>query len=181
MGSPSWDNAGKILHIVIQNLRFLYMFSLFLTQFRPCAKVFKVLIFPESVGKSVVKEYKLTKSRNQLMVERLRELQASSPDIEASAIVSVDGLTIASALPQGIEEDRVSAMSAAMLSLGERIASELGRGTLEQVYIKGISGYVVLMSVGEDAVLTALAREQAKLGLIFLDMRRATEDLRKLI
>jgi predicted regulator of Ras-like GTPase activity (Roadblock/LC7/MglB family) len=115
------------------------------------------------------------------MVERLRELQASSPDIEASAIVSVDGLTIASALPQGVEEDRVSAMSAAMLSLGERIAGELGRGSLEQVHIKGNSGYVILMSVGEDAVLTTLAREQAKLGLIFLDMRRATEDLRKLI
>jgi uncharacterized protein len=123
----------------------------------------------------------LTKTRTQLMVERLRELQASSPDIEASAIVSVDGLTIASALPQGIEEDRVSAMSAAMLSLGERIASELGRGSLEQVYIKGVAGYVILMSVGEDAVLTALSREHAKLGLIFLDMRRATEDLRKLI
>ncbi len=115
------------------------------------------------------------------MVDRLRDLQASSPDIEASAIVSVDGLTIASALPQGVEEDRVSAMSAAMLSLGERIASELGRGSLEQVYIKGQKGYVVLMSIGEDAVLTALAREQAKLGLIFLDMRRATEDLVKLI
>lgn len=96
-------------------------------------------------------------------------------------MVSVDGLTIASALPQGVEEDRVSAMSAAMLSLGERIANELGRGVLEQVYIKGEKGYVVLMSVGEEAVLTALAREQAKLGLLFLDMRRATDDLKKLI
>jgi len=115
------------------------------------------------------------------MVDRLRELQASSPDIEASAVVSVDGLSIASALPQGVEEDRVSAMSAAMLSLGERIASELGRGTLEQVYIKGEKGYVVLVSVGEEAVLTTLAREQAKLGLILLDIKRAAEDLAKLI
>ena len=123
----------------------------------------------------------MDKSRSQLMVERLRDMQASSPDIEASAIVSVDGLTIASALPQDVEEDRVSAMSAAMLSLGERIAIELGRGQLDQVYIKGDAGYVVLMSVGEEAVLTALAREDAKLGLIFLDMRRATEDLTKYI
>jgi len=123
----------------------------------------------------------LTKSRTQLMVERLRELQASSPDIEASAVVSLDGLTIASALPQGVEEDRVSAMSAAMLSLGERIANELGLGALDQVYIKGQKGYVVLMSVGEEAVLTALAREQAKLGLVFLDMRRAAGDLAKLL
>ena len=108
-------------------------------------------------------------------------MQASSPDIEASAVVSVDGLAIASALPQGVEEDRVAAMSAAMLSLGERIASELGRGSLEQVYIKWSDGYVVLMSVGNDAVLTALARENAKLGLILLDMRRAVEALSKLI
>ena len=123
----------------------------------------------------------MAKSRSQLMVERLRDLQASSPDIEASAVVSVDGLTIASALPQGVEEDRVSAMSAAMLSLGERIAAELGRGVLDQVYIKGSDGFVILMSVGEEAVLTALARQEAKLGLIFLDMRRATEDLSQLI
>ena len=115
------------------------------------------------------------------MVDRLRDLQASSPDVEASAIVSVDGLTIASALPSNVEEDRVSAMSAAMLSLGERISSELGRGNLDQVYIRGKNGFVILMSVGEEAVLTVLARERAKLGLLFLDMRRAVDDLLTLI
>lgn len=123
----------------------------------------------------------MDKSRTEMMVDRLKEMQASSPDIEASAIVSLDGLSIASVLPQGGDEERISAMSAAMLSLGERIAMELGRGTLEQVYIKGQKGYVILMSVGEEAVLTALTREQAKLGLIFLDLRRAAADLLKLI
>ena len=123
----------------------------------------------------------MSKSRTELMVDRLRDLQASSPDVEASAVISVDGLTMASALPADIEEDRVAAMSAAMLSLGERIAGELGRGTLDQVYIKGKSGFVVLMAVGEEAVLTVLAREKAKLGLLFLDMRRAAEDLTQLL
>lgn len=123
----------------------------------------------------------MTRSRNDLMVSRLRELHAASPDIEASAVVSVDGLTIATALPAEVEEDRVSAMSAAMLSLGERIASELGRGNLEQVYIRGSSGFVILTAVGEEAVLTALAREQARLGLVFLEMRRAAADLNKLV
>jgi hypothetical protein len=115
------------------------------------------------------------------MVERMRELQASATDIEASAVVSVDGLIIASALPAGVEEDRVSAMSAAMLSLGERIAGELGRGSLNQVYIRGDQGYVLLMSVGEEAVLTVMARKEAKLGLVFLDMRRTVEDLNVLL
>jgi uncharacterized protein len=49
------------------------------------------------------------------------------------------------------------------------------------VYIRGKSGYVILSSVGEEAVLTALAREHAKLGLIFLEMRRAAEDLARLV
>ena len=117
----------------------------------------------------------MVKSRNEQLVERLRDLQISSPDVEAAAIVSVDGLSIASSLPSNIEEDRVSAMSAAMLSLGERIATELGRGTLEQVYVKGERGFVILSAVGEEAVLTVLARQQAKLGLIFLDMSRAVK------
>jgi uncharacterized protein len=123
----------------------------------------------------------MTKNRSQQMVERLRSMQASASDIEASAVVSVDGLIMASALQQGAEEDRVSAMSAAMLSLGERIAQELGRGQLEQVYIKGDKGFIVLISVGEEAVLTALARQEGKLGLVFLEMRRAAEDLTKLV
>ena len=79
----------------------------------------------------------MAKSRTELMVDRLRDLQSTTPEIEASAVVSVDGLIMASSLPANVEEDRVSAMSAAMLSLGERISSELGRGELEQVMVKG--------------------------------------------
>ena len=123
----------------------------------------------------------MAESTSDKMVTRLRDLQASSSDIIASAVVSVDGLTIASALPGDVEEDRVSAMAAAMQSLGERIASELGRGVLDEVYIRGEEGYVLLTAVGQDAVLTALAREESKLGLIFLEMRRAAEDLEKMV
>ena len=123
----------------------------------------------------------MARSRTEQMVARLKDLQVSTPDVEASALVSVDGLIIASALPPDVEEDRVSAMSAAMLSLGERIAGELGRGLLDQVYVRGANGYVILSAVGEEAVLTVLARKDAKLGLVFLDMRRAAEDLGRLI
>jgi len=120
-------------------------------------------------------------SRSKQMVEELKKLQISSPDIQASAVVSIDGLIIASALPGSVEEDRVSAMSAAMLSLGERISIELRRGDLDQVYIRGDNGYVLLTSVGQDAVLTVMASVNAKLGLIFLDIKRTDEALSELI
>lgn len=117
------------------------------------------------------------KSKVEALTDLLKGLEATTPDIEASAVVSVDGLMIASALPQDVEEDRVAAMSAAIVSLGERTAKELARGSLSQVYVKGETGYVVLMAAGEDAVLTALARENAKLGLVFLDMKRTAEEV----
>jgi uncharacterized protein len=123
----------------------------------------------------------VAKSRTEQLVERLRDLQASSGDVEAAAVVSVDGLMMASMLPASMEEDRVSAMSAAMLSLGERISSELGRGELEQVMVKGENGYVILTAVGEEAVLTVLTRKDSKLGLIFLDVTRTVGDLKTLV
>ena len=120
-------------------------------------------------------------SRTESMTNILKDLEAGTPDIEAGAIVSVDGLIMASALPQDVEEDRVAAMSAAMLSLGERTAQELKRGSLNQVFIRGEDGYVLLMNAGEDAVLTTLVRKDAKLGIVFLDMKRAVEEIAKIL
>jgi len=111
----------------------------------------------------------------------LGELNGTSADIEASGIISTDGLMMASQLPAGMDEDRVGAMSAAMLSLGDRTAQELARGTLEQVLVKGDKGYVLMTHAGHDAVVTVMAKPNAKLGLIFLDVKRAAEQIGKLI
>ena len=116
-------------------------------------------------------------SSNQVLIERLQALQVNSPDVEASAVVSLDGLIIASALSEEMSEDRVSAMSAAMLSLGEQISKEMGRGALEQLYTKGVYGYVILLSIGTEAVLTALVKPEAKLGILFLELRRTADDI----
>jgi hypothetical protein len=119
--------------------------------------------------------------RADMLTSILSELNGSSADIEASAIVSTDGLMMAALLPAGMDEDRVGAMSAALLSLGDRTAKELARGGLEQVLIKGDKGYILMTHAGEDAVLTVLAKPQARLGLIFLDVKRAAEAVTKVI
>lgn len=119
--------------------------------------------------------------RADMLTSILAELNGSSADIEASAIVSTDGLMMAALLPSTMDEDRVGAMSAALLSLGDRTAKELARGGLEQVLIKGDKGYILMTHAGEDAVLTVLAKPQAKLGLIFLDVKRAAESVGKVI
>lgn len=119
--------------------------------------------------------------RADMLTSILSELNGTSSDIEASAIISTDGLTMASALPAGLDEDRVGAMSAAMLSLGDRTSQELARGGLEQVLVKGAKGYVLMIYAGKEAVLTVMARSNAKLGLIFLDVKRAAEGIEQLL
>ncbi len=111
----------------------------------------------------------------------LRELNGSTADIEASAVLSTDGLMMASLLPASMDEDRVGAMSAAMLSLGDRTARELARGELEQVLVKGLRGYVLMVHAGQDAVVTVLLKANARLGLIFLDVKRAADSIHKII
>ena len=111
----------------------------------------------------------------------LRGLQTGSPDVEASALISEDGLMIASALPQHVDDTRVAGMSATLSSLGARAASELERGTVQEVLVRGDNGYAVMLSAGAGTLLLALAGKQAKLGLLFLDMRRAADDIRKVL
>ena len=101
--------------------------------------------------------------------------------MEGCAVVSEDGLMNASAFPQHIDEGRVAGMTSTLLSLGERTAVELERGSLNQVFVKGNNGYVVAQNAAEGVVLVVLTSKNAKLGLVFLDMRRAIEQFSKIL
>jgi len=101
--------------------------------------------------------------------------------IEGASLVSMDGLPISSILPPGAEEDKVAAMSAALLSLSERVVEELKKGKLEQITIKGDHGYIVITGIKEDAVLTTLTSEEAKLGLIYMEIKKAKEKLESIL
>ena len=120
-------------------------------------------------------------SRVENLNKVLRRLQSGSPDVEASALISDDGLMIASVLPQDIDETRVAGMTATLLSLGLRAAAELGRGTVEEVIVRGDEGYAVMLSAGRGVLLLTLANENAKLGLIFFDMREAITDVKQIL
>lgn len=120
-------------------------------------------------------------SRVEKIQDILRSLRSVSPDIVGSAIVSTDGFIVASLLPSEVDEELVSGMAAALLGVGERIATELMGGSMEQTYVRGRLGYVLLNAVGSDALLIVLTTPDAKLGLVFLDVRRRVAELVKII
>jgi len=111
----------------------------------------------------------------------LNELRGAFPEVTSAAIVSAEGLPIASALPIGVDETKIAAMTAALLSLSEMAIMEMGKGDFDQLYIKGSEGYLLVMQAGQNAVLTVSTSKDARLGLILLDCRRTCEKIAKLL
>jgi predicted regulator of Ras-like GTPase activity (Roadblock/LC7/MglB family) len=111
----------------------------------------------------------------------LKTLQSSSPGIEASALISTDGLMIASIMGQDMDATRIGAMTATLLSLGTRAGNELRRGELREVIVSGDNGYAVMVSAGRGVLLLVLATEATPLGLIFFDMREAVKAVKVIL
>ena len=116
-------------------------------------------------------------TKAEAMAAALNEFLDVSWEVEAAAVVSPDGLPMASALPPDVEEDRLAAMSASLLTLGERAAHNLNRGELAQVLVEGERGYVLLMAAGPNAVLVAVTSHDAKVGLVLFEMKKAVETI----
>jgi uncharacterized protein len=120
-------------------------------------------------------------SHTKQMVDRLRNLKATNPNIETSCVVSVNGQIMASTFPTDIDEARVLEISATLLSASERLMSEMRSGVLNRITIEGSNKLIVLAAVGEDAILAVLARSEADLGRIFHDMKSTIDDLVRLL
>ena len=109
----------------------------------------------------------------------LKNLQTTTPGVMGCGVISADGFTIASELPTSIEEQRVAAMAAAMLALGEQATQEFAHGSLQRIFVEGDAGHIIVVNAGPEALLSAVARKDAKLGLVFLQMQRAAENIRR--
>ena len=111
----------------------------------------------------------------------LQNFVSTTTDVQGAAVVTPDGLPLGSSLPGSMDDERVSAMSAAMLSLGERIGKELARGEIDRIYVEGDEGYSILTKCGEEAVFLVLAGKSAKQGVLMLEIKRALNELKLLL
>ncbi len=116
-----------------------------------------------------------------VLKSKLENFIGSTSDVEGAVLVSPDGLTITSVLPNALDDERTSAMSAAMLSLGDCIAKDLARGDIERVLVEGVTGYGIVVSCGEDMVLLVLANKNDKQGILFLAINSLVEEISPLL
>jgi len=111
----------------------------------------------------------------------LRAFNSASADIEASAVISGDGLTLAWVLNDEVDPDRFGAMCASLLALADRAAQEISRGKLRQVLIEGDKGTMLLVYAGSDAVLAVAAKPTVNLGKVFIDARKTAGNIATLL
>jgi predicted regulator of Ras-like GTPase activity (Roadblock/LC7/MglB family) len=116
---------------------------------------------------------------SQKVHELLRGLRNGSPEVIGACVVSADGFIVASVVPDEIDEDLVGKMAASLLGVGERIAADLMGSTMEQAYVCCPKGYVIVTTVGPHASLVLLVNREAKLGSVFLEVKRTTAELAK--
>ena len=120
-------------------------------------------------------------SRSNRVGDQLRMLTTSTPEILGAVVVNMDGFVIASVIPADVDDELIGGMAASLLGVGERITTDLMASEMEQVYIRSPKGYIILNAISDDAALVLLVTREAKLGLIFLELKHATAELSRLL
>lgn len=136
------------------------------------------LMLPEngSVTRYVIRQEALLMNLS-ILETILSELNSTTPDITGSAVISVDGLPIASALRYSTNADRAGGISAALAALGGRSVREFALGNLSQVIVQGDDGWILLIQAGQETVLIITAKADAKLGMILFAARNAAKSV----
>jgi len=108
---------------------------------------------------------------------RLQQLRERNQDIQAAAVVTLDGFAVHSDLSPGMEADAVAALAADLFSRANRTAQDLGHGAVAELFARCASGLTFVVRVNEDMVLACIATGDCSIGLLMLELRKAATDL----
>lgn len=111
----------------------------------------------------------------------IRRLQSKLSDVQGVAVVTGDGLPLATVLDNGADPARFGAMCASLLALAAQAAKEIDRGRLRQVLIEGDDGAMLIVRAGEEAVLAVAAGQSINTGRLFLEARKVAEDVAAIV
>ena len=120
-------------------------------------------------------------SRASKITDTLRVLRTSTPEIIGAVVVNMDGFVVSSVIPSEVDDELIGGMAAALLGVGERISADLMGSNMEQIYARSPKGYIVLQAINSEAALVILVTREAKLGLVFLEVKRISSELARVV
>ncbi|WP_326847092.1 roadblock/LC7 domain-containing protein [Streptomyces kaniharaensis] len=106
------------------------------------------------------------------LLAELRAVRHRIPHLAGGLVASVDGLLVAHDT-HGTEPSGLAAMTAASLSLAQRLADTTGQGDFRESLVRGEHGYIATYAAGGSCVLTLLAHPDVSVGRLHLEARRS--------
>ena len=120
--------------------------------------------------------YFMSAEETERIKQQLNELKAEMPEIEGIAVLTKEGLPIASIFST-IDPAILSAITATLNNVSEKAMEELQKGLLETVIVQGEQGHLVVQGIGTSAIIAVLASKSAKPGLIYILVNRVSDKL----
>ena len=114
------------------------------------------------------------------LLTEMQALRDRITGITGTAVASRDGLIICEDTG-GVNPDNLAALTAAALSLAQRLAREAGHGTLREALTRSSGGYVAIYAIGATAVLVLLGDEGLDVARLHRESRVAVENIEKLL
>lgn len=115
------------------------------------------------------------------ILPHLKALDNSSTDIEASALVSIDGFVIVATLPFNIDVEYFGAICAGAFLLGNHTTEKCAGGVLEQVSIKCTKKQIVMTYAGTEAILAVIIKPYADLEQLFPNINHSIEKIATIV
>lgn len=128
-------------------------------------------------------------SKTEMLSELLKELsRASQGTIQACLVISKSqGLTICSYYPDDVDgpkvpdEDIIAGRTTQIQMETRKVFKQLERGALVRILVEGETGYLIICSAGDDAILSVLTNKRANLGYLFFTMTRTSNRIEKVL
>jgi len=118
---------------------------------------------------------------NEKIEQILAGITRQSANIQAAVLITRDGLPLVACLKDDVDPGTLGAVSASLLSLAKRNLQDMKKGILQQVIIQGSGGFILLVGVGENAVLSISSELDSGLGILLREVRKAAEQISRLI
>lgn len=110
-------------------------------------------------------------------IENLLDELTASGDVDGAAVVTRDGLLIASQLSKSIDSETLAAMTATMTGAAETAMKELKKKEIERVIVESSDSKLITTGAGSETILVAMVSGKANLGLILLSMKKISKKI----
>lgn len=102
------------------------------------------------------------------------------PGIEAVVVLGRDGLLIDSQSTAALDAEGLAARVPGIVASADDIGMTTARGAMRIALMEHETGYAIISSVGDDALLCVLTSPTADLGSLLYDVRRHRESIARL-